>query len=232
MYPEICKIGPFTIYSYGVMLALGFMVSIYLAGNEAVKEKLSRDLVFNFAFVALVSGVFGARIFYVVEHFGFYSQNPLEIIMFNHGGLSWFGGLFLGIISSIAYLRIQGVPVYKIFDLITPFLALSQAFGRLGCFLNGCCFGNGLFLIPVQIYSSFFLILIFIVLRILQSHPHRAGAIFYSYLMLYSTKRFFMEFWRQDNPNILWDLSLFQIISILVFAVASVKILLLRKNNP
>ena len=185
MHPTICTIGPLTIYSYGFMLAWAFALSMSLAGFRAKKENIDPEIVFNFSFFVLIAGILGARIFYVIEHFDFYRSNPLEIIMLQHGGLSFFGGLFLGTISGIAYLKVKKIGIYKILDLIAPFAALAQAIGRIGCFLNGCCGGKEDALIPVQLAASMLLILIFIILRFLQDRPHKAGQVFYSYLFLY-----------------------------------------------
>jgi len=242
MFPEICKIGPFTIYSYGLMLALAFIISSWLASVQAKKENVSSQMIFNFSFLILVSGILGARLFYIIENINYYIQNPLETIMFQHGGLSWFGGLISGILSAVIYLKKHKLAIYKILDLIVPFVALAQAIGRIGCLLNGCCFGRvsdaGLYfpvhkgiLIPTQLYSSILLIFIYIILRFLQEHSHRQGEVFYAYLLLYSIKRFLIEFWRADNPIIFFGLTLFQLLSILIFAIAAAKIFLMKKST-
>jgi len=233
MYPEICKIGPFTVYSYGLMLVLAFLVSSKLASIKARAEHLSQDTILNFAFIVFLCGIIGSRLFYVIENAKFYIKNPVDIIKLQEGGLSWFGGLALGGIAGFTYLKNRKLPIYKVLDLIAPFAALGQAIGRIGCLLNGCCFGkasefgiyfpvHGLVLIPTQLYSSLALIFIFIVLRFLQDRPHRQGGIFYAYLLLYSLKRFFIELWRADATEIFLGLTLFQVISILVFFFACI----------
>lgn len=235
MYPIICKIGPFTVYAYGLSLALAFFIASALACRQAEKAGLSQEKVFNFTFLVFIAGVVGSRIFYVVENIGYYAKEPLEIIMLQHGGLSWFGGLISGVLAGVIYLRNKNLVIYKVLDLIVPFVALGQAIGRIGCLLNGCCFGKesqfGIFfslqnrvLIPTQLYSALLLIAIFLILRYLQDKPHRDSQIFYTYLLLYSAKRFFIEFWRADNEIILFGLTLFQIISILIFCFAYARI--------
>lgn len=242
MYPEICKIGPFTIYSYGVMLVFAFIVGAVLSALRAKKENINPDTIFNLCFIVFISGVIGARIFYVIEHIGDYINNPLEIIMFQHGGLSWFGGLIMGLISGLLYLKNKNLNVYKVLDLIAPFAALAQAIGRIGCLLNGCCFGKeysyGIYfpvhnavLIPIQIYSSILLIFIFIILRFVQDRPHKTGQIFLLYLLLYSLKRFFIEFWRSDNEIISFGLTLFQILCIIIFVLSAYKLIKLAKSK-
>lgn len=236
MHPVICTIGPFTVYSYGLMLVLAFVVVVTLAKKEALRRNIDPAMVFDFCFVVLLSGVIGARIFYVLENIKDYIKHPLEIILLHHGGLSWFGGLFLASLCGIIYLRIKKQSVYEMLDLIVPFLALGQAIGRIGCLLNGCCCGKisecGIYfpahqeiLIPAQIYSSLALVAIFFILRLLQNRPHWKGQIFFAYLLLYSAKRFFIEFWRSDNPVIFAGLTLFQIISIIIFLFALLKVI-------
>ncbi|MFA5063496.1 MAG: prolipoprotein diacylglyceryl transferase [Candidatus Omnitrophota bacterium] len=231
MHPEICKIGPLTVYSYGLMLVIGFIVSTLLASAQAKREGIDPDVIFNLCFTVFIFGIIGARIFYVFSNFDYYLHNPLEIIMLQKGGLAWFGGLILGTFSGIFYLRLKKLSVYRIADLLVPFVALAQSIGRIGCFLNGCCYGKesafGIYspafdavLIPTQLYSSLLLVFIFIFLRFLQTRPHKTGTIFFTYLLLYSSKRFFIEFWRGDSPALAFGLTLFQFISITIFLIA------------
>ncbi len=239
MHPIICKIGLFTVYSYGLTLVLAFLLCVQLATFQAKKQNIEPAIVSNFLFLVFVFGIIGARSFYVIENLSYYIRKPLEIILFSHGGLSWFGGLFLSIFAGTIYLRKKRESVYKIFDLIVPFIALGQAMGRIGCLLNGCCFGKpskfGIYspicesiLIPTQIYSSLSLIFIFIILRFLQDKPYKKSEIFFAYLLLYSTKRFFIEFWRAEAEGIFLGLTLFQIISIVIFCFSLFKYIRLR----
>ncbi len=242
MHPTICQIGPFTIYSYGLMLVIAFLVSLALLIQQAEREKVDTDIIFNFAFLVFLSGIIGARIFYVAQNASYYLENPLEMIMLQRGGLSWFGGLIFGSASGVAYLKIKNVPVFKALDLIAPFVALGQAIGRIGCLLNGCCFGKasefGLYfrvhnavLIPTQAYSSLALIAIFIILRFLQDRSHKTGEIFFMYLVLYALKRFFIEFWRADNEIIFLGLTLFQLMSLAVFLFALTILFSIKKSK-
>jgi phosphatidylglycerol:prolipoprotein diacylglycerol transferase len=241
MYPKICSIGPFTVYSYGLMLVLAFLVSSRLACMQAKRQNINPETIFNLSFIIFISGVIGARLFYIIENIDYYIKNPFEIIMLQYGGLSWFGGLLLGAFVGILYLKRKKIPVYKILDLVIPFVALGQAIGRIGCLLNGCCFGKesnfGIYfashqkiLIPTQAHSSLILIFIFVFLRFLQDKPHKDGEIFFAYLILYSIKRFFIEFWRADNPVIFSGLTLFQILSIVIFFLALIKLIVIEKS--
>lgn len=240
MYPIICTLGPFNIYSYGLMLAIAFMAGSALAVSQAKREDMNPDIVFNFCFLVFISGIMGARLLYVIENLSYYLKSPFEVIMLTRGGLSWFGGFTSAVLTGVIYLKIKRLLIYKVLDLMCPFVALGQAIGRVGCLLNGCCYGKiskfGIYfevhksvLIPTQIYSSLALLLIFIILRLLQDRPHKEGRIFFSYLLLYSMARFSIEFWRADNEIIFFGMTLFQLISIAIFCIAASGILLIRK---
>jgi len=224
------------------MLVIAFIVSSALAGARAKKENINPDMIFNLLFTGFIFGIVGARLFYVIDNISYYSKNPHEIIMFQHGGLSWFGGLILGVISALVYLKSKKVSILRTLDLIIPFVALAEAIGRIGCLLNGCCYGKvsekfGIYfdvhqqvLIPTQAYSSLSLIIIFIGLRFLQEKPHRLGEIFCAYLLLYSIKRFIIEYWRADNPIVFSCLTLFQILSMAMFITAIVMLVIIKKS--
>jgi len=245
MLPEICHIGPFTIYSYGLMLVLAFFVCAYLAALQAKKEQMDREGIYNLCFYCFIFGIIGSRVFYVLINARFYLHNPLEIIMLQHGGMAWFGGLIFGTSGAILFIKKHKMNLFRSLDLLAPFIALAQAIGRIGCLLNGCCFGreskfglyfkvSGQILIPTQLYSSLLLLLIFITLRLKQDTKHLPGEIFCGYLFLYSLKRFFIEFLRNDSPRIFYGLTLFQILclAMLFLSLAMfVKLLVIKKNK-
>lgn len=214
------------------MIAVAFLVNSYLAAQKAKEQAMNPEYIFNLAFVILISGIVGARLLYVISNIDYYLANPSEIVMLQRGGMSWFGSLFLGALGAVIYLRRKRLNIYEMLDLIIPFVALGQAIGRIGCLLNGCCYGEvsryGLYfsvhdavLIPTQMYSSLSLILIFFILRILQERQHKKGDILSAYLALYSIKRFIMEYLRADNEVIFFGLTPFQLTSIalLLFAI-------------
>ncbi len=242
MHPVICKIGPFAIYSYGLMLAVAFLVSLALIREQAGKKGFDFNLIFNLAFVAFVFGLIGARVFYIGQNMRYYWDNPLEMIMLQHGGMSWFGGLISGIWAGYIFLKKRKIPIYPIMDFIAPYVALSQAIGRIGCLLNGCCYGKhseyGIYfpvhdavLLPTQVYSSLIMVVIFILLRLMQDSPHKQGQIFFLYLALYSTKRFFIEFLRDDNAPIFYGLTLFQLLSIVIFLLSIIKLVQISRRK-
>ncbi|MEW5758202.1 MAG: prolipoprotein diacylglyceryl transferase [Candidatus Omnitrophota bacterium] len=242
MYPILFNFGPITIYSYGAMVALGFFMAVFFAEKQASKFDIPKEFIYDIGFWVIISGVLGARVFYVLEHLKEYLASPLEIFMLNHGGLSFFGGLFAGILAAIVLIRRKKFSVLKIFDFSVPFVAIAQAIGRIGCFLNGCCYGKaslkyGIFFpnlnywaIPTQIYSVFYLTILFLFLRYLQTKKLALGCVFYTYLTLYSAGRFIIEFFRADNPVVFHGLTLFQVISIGVFIMAGIFLFKCKKS--
>lgn len=144
MYPELFEI-PFThltIKSYGLMMVIGFMAAVF------VIRRLSRDitpdpqLITNAALYTLIAGVVGARLFYVVHYFGKFKGDFLSVFAIWHGGLELLGGVVLAILVVFFYLQRHKLPIRRYLDVLAIGLMLALAFGRVGCFLNGCCFGK------------------------------------------------------------------------------------------
>jgi len=211
MCPIFIQVGPVTLYSYGLMVAVGFLVALALVGRHAVKEGLDRTKIQGVGLAGLVGGLLGARAGYVALHWRFFQSNPMEIVRLDHGGLVFFGGLLVGVFSGLWTARRVELPLWKTLDLMVPPLILAHAIGRLGCFLNGCCYGkpssvswavafpmDGILRHPTQLYEAFFLSLLFLALLRLESRRPLAGTVFLSYGVLYGTWRFFVEFLRSD----------------------------------
>lgn len=187
MYPTIGHIGPVTIYSFGLMLAIAVMVCSFLLSRDASKVGISQETIFDLVFWVILGGIVGARIFFILLNIPDFSTDPKQIIMIPNGGLAWQGGLVLGCLAGILYVRKKKLSLSMILDLAAPYLALGQAIGRIGCFLNGCCYGRpvawGIYfpvhsnhLHPTQIYDVVMLLGVFFVLKYLQkvfSSPRR-----------------------------------------------------------
>lgn len=237
MFPVIAKIGPFYIYSYGLMVAIGFAAATLLAYKHADESGINKERVIDLGIVMLIGGIVGARIVYIALNFKYYMANPLEIVNLTKGGLVWYGAFIAGLIISVWFLKINKISFWTAADLFAPYIALAQAFGRIGCLLNGCCYGSvvppGFMLgltfhgesvarYPTQIMSATALFAIFIILRIWQRKRHFLGEIFLGYGLLYSIKRFIIEFLRGDYPKILLGLTISQLVSLAIFTVSTV----------
>ncbi len=240
MHPILFKIGSITIYSYGVMIALAVLVCAWALSKDAKTYKISSDVIFDLMFWTVAWGMLGARIFYVFLYWDYFKQNLLEIIMIQHGGLAWQGGLVGGLGAGIWFVHRKKLPLRFTLDLVAPYVALGQAIGRIGCFLNGCCYGRpaawGIYfpvhqakLIPTQLFEAGGLFLAFLILKYVQTKPHRVGMIFILYLWLGAIERFIVEFFRADHDNLWFGLSLFQYTSLVIFIVGLVLLRRFRK---
>jgi len=214
-----------TIHSYGLMLAIAVVICTLLLARDALKANIKVDIVFDFVFWSVIGGIIGARLFYIYLNYPFFAKNPQEIIMIQNGGLAWQGGLVLGFITSVMFIKAKKLPVPKMLDFFAPYLALGQSIGRIGCFLNGCCFGRevdwGIFfpihdatLHPTQLYLSGGYFLMFVMLKRYQRSSENSGFVFALYLILASSLRFGVEFFRADHEAFLLGLSIFQFVSI------------------
>ncbi|MEA3493006.1 MAG: prolipoprotein diacylglyceryl transferase [Candidatus Margulisiibacteriota bacterium] len=217
MYPILFKIGPLSIHSYGVMVAIAFLVgifvSIYYAKKAGIKEQVIPDL----AIYVIIVAIAGARFFYVAGQWHQYKNNLIEIFMVQKGGLVFLGGFLLALITVVFYAKRKGIPLLKLFDILAPGAALGYAIGRIGCFLNGCCFGvptdlpYGIkfppgalaysyfpdkYLHPTQLLSSGSMLLAFMILALLYAHKKFDGYIFFWGIIFYSVYRFLVEFLR------------------------------------
>ncbi len=257
MHPIIFRWGPLTLYSYGLMVALGFLAAMAVALRRARRTGLDPQVIQNTAFIALVAGILGARLAYVLLNWELFRADPMEILRLDHGGLVFYGGLAAGVAGGIVYLRARSLAILPTVDLLIPPLVLAHAIGRIGCFLNGCCYGRptslpwavsfpleGIPRHPTQLYESGFLLLLFLVLtrlwsivcrpssidrRLTNDDRRTPGAVLLTYGLAYGTWRFFIEFLRADNPIFAWGLTVFQLSSL--FLALSCGALLLARSK-
>jgi phosphatidylglycerol:prolipoprotein diacylglycerol transferase len=217
------------------MVALGFAAGVFLIYLRAKEFGVDKNKAVDLFIIILLCGVIGGRALYVISNPAYYMTNPLAAINLSEGGLVWYGAFTLGLFAAALYMSVNRMRFWNVMDMASPYIALGQAFGRIGCLLNGCCYGiaapdgfplgvvfpgSAVVRYPAQIYSSLALILIFVILRLWQDKRRFEGEVFLGYLMLYSCKRFLIEFLRGDNPRILLNLTQAQMMSITVFLIA------------
>ncbi len=143
MLPELLTL-PYlniSIKSYGLMMVVGFLVAVSLARWRSARLKENPEHITSFALWALILGVIGARLFYVIHHWPLFRDDPLSAFHVWKGGLEFLGGFILAVLVLIFYFKVKRKSVFRFMDILAPSLALGLAIGRLGCFLNGCCFG-------------------------------------------------------------------------------------------
>jgi len=237
MHPILFQVGPLTLYSYGAMMVLAFVTATWLAARAArglspALRAIAAEQLLDFSSLSLVGGLVGARLLFVSLHWDEFSSDPLDILAVWHGGLVWYGGFLGGLLAGSLYVRAQRLEFLRVLDQFIPFLTLGHAIGRVGCLLNGCCYGKptdawcGLVfpgqdvaVFPTQLLESLGLLLLFLVLRALQrpgllQYP---GRVFGAYLAGYAALRFALEFTRGDQAPWWMGLTLQQVISIAVF---------------
>ena len=273
MHPDIVSLGPFHIRSYGLMLALGFFSGIILAARRAKKTGESPDHIYNIAVWGVIFSLIGARLSYVITHYSeFRAPEETSGIMrmlvemrnmfwpvgsdgqVGISGLIYYGGLILATAAAVVYIRSHRLNLPKYLDILAPSIPLGEAFTRIGCFLNGCCFGGptdsvfgvvfpdscaagsifeGQTIHPTQLYNSFAALLIMGLILWLERYKRFDGYSATLFFMLYPVARFFTDFFRYYETEMKIDgLSLNQILSVMVFiAASSVFIYLVRTSG-
>ncbi|MDP8298980.1 MAG: prolipoprotein diacylglyceryl transferase [Candidatus Tantalella remota] len=212
MHRIILQMGPITLYSYGLFVAIAFFVCTMMILRGARGVGLAREKVFDCMIAMLAGGLAGGRLLFVAINWEQFSAAPVRIFMLHEGGLAFQGAFVGGALAVILVARIRRLPIWPLADLIAPYITLGQALGRIGCFLNGCCYGRvttcgvgvvfpteTVMRIPTQVYSTLALTFIFTVLLIAREKKKFQGQVFCLYLMLYSVFRFIMDIFRGDE---------------------------------
>ncbi len=217
MHPILVRFGDFTVHTYGVLLALGFLLAVFLAREEGRRAGIDPDVMLDLSFYLLVGALLGSRLFYVLTNWPEFAENPIDVVKFWRGGLVFYGGLIFAFLIGTWYVRKYHLPFQKMADVAAPSIALGQALGRLGCFSAGCCYGKpttafwavtfrdpdslaplGVPLHPAQLYESAATFGIFLALIAMRRWERFQGRLLWYYLLFYSTARFIIEFYRGD----------------------------------
>ena len=253
MHPILIRLGPLTIHTYGFLIAVGFLVGIWLAVLQARKEGISSDRIVDLSFYILLAAIIGSRLFFILVNYGHYLKNPADIIKIWEGGLVFYGGVLLAVPTAIWYVKKHRMGFWSTADIFAPSIAVGHVFGRLGCLAAGCCFGKtaqllpwgivfsdpdclaptNVLLHPTQLYESAGELANFLILITLRRYKSFNGQLFMTYLLLYSVLRFIVEFFRGDVGRgfFIDGLSVSQGISILMFLGAAAGLLVLKSRN-
>lgn len=235
MHNEIFTIGKITIYGYGLMIAIGFMAAVLIGMYRAKKKGMSQEAVLDIAIFGILFGFLGGKILYVIVEWKRFIEHPWSVL--GSSGFVVYGGIIAGVLAGYIYSRIKKISFLKYFDLIMPEISIAQGFGRIGCFLAGCCYGaqtdswlgvvfpegslapSGVKLLPTQLFMSAGDFLIAIAL-ILYSRKNKVdGNVGAGYLILYGIGRFVIEFFRNDSRGSVGALSTSQFISIFIVII-------------
>jgi phosphatidylglycerol:prolipoprotein diacylglycerol transferase len=220
MIPTLFEIGPFRVHIYGVMLAISFLIGSMWATRAAARRGIPGERVLTLIFWILVSSIVGARLHFVLGHPDSYGHS-LDLFRLWEGGLTLYGGLVAALLVSFLYLRIQHIAILPVTDAAAPALALGEAVTRIGCFLNGCCFGRacegplcvhyppdsyaaaalpGAAVYPSQLFLSAAMLLLFVVLWRVDRRLPPAGIVLGLYLFGQGVARYAIDFSRYYEP--------------------------------
>lgn len=262
MYPEIFHIGSFPVRAYGLMLAISFILGVLYIKRVVERDKKPFEPYLTIATLMILGGVIGARLFYIVFHLeefaGHWSAviNPFHEGQFGIAGLNLYGGVLIALAATLWYCRRTKLSVLETFDYFSPTLGLGLAVTRIGCFLNGCCFGvptslpwgikfpdgsipdfvfHGQHLHPTQLYSSLYGLLLFVFLNWMLPRKKFAGQLVAFLFMAEATFRFLIEDIRYYESEMKFELgggtvTYNQVISVALF-VAGLAIFAVQRRR-
>jgi phosphatidylglycerol:prolipoprotein diacylglycerol transferase len=232
VYPFLVEIGPLRIPSFGVMVTIGFLISLFVLRRELIRKTFDPALAESLAVAAMVGGMIGAKVYFIFEAFSYFVEDPIHII-FSGAGFTFYGGLIGGAVGVFYVIYRRQLPVLPITDAVALILPLGYAIGRIGCQLAGdgdygtptdlpwgMAYPNGIVptldrVHPTPVYETLQSLAIFGILLKLRNTLIQPGQLLCISLILTGIARFWVEFFR-INPDVLWGLSDAQIFSILM----------------
>src|SRR6185295_19296401 len=230
MYPILFRIWNFPVNTYGVFLAVGFLVAIYVTVKLGVRDGLPKKRLYDLCLWLLLSSLVGSKLLMLFTE-PEYRQNPrlLFSLDFLRSGGVFYGGLIGAVLAGFFLMRRWKLPWWKTADACAPGIALGNFFGRQGCFSAGCCWGKpttlpwgvqfteagheitgvptGVHLHPTQLYESFVMLAVFFFLLWLHKKKKFNGQVILAYVVIYATVRFLIEFVRDDPRGDIWGLT-------------------------
>jgi phosphatidylglycerol---prolipoprotein diacylglyceryl transferase len=255
MYPILFEIGNWPVYTYGVLLAVAYLVALQLAVARARKWGLNAARVMDLGIYLIIAALVGAKLMLVVVDFSYFREHPREILSLARAAGVFYGGLIVAVPVGLWLGRRYGLPMWTTADLFAPGIALGHIIGRLGCLLAGCCYGRetdlpwgitftnpvaaanagtplGRPLHPTQLYDAGaeLLILVFLLAFERRGRPY-PGRTFWLYMLLYAISRFIVEIFRGDPRGVIMGLSTSQFLSVLIVPLSIVMLLRLRGGS-
>lgn len=237
MRPVLFKIFGINIYGYGTMITIGILFALMLLMKRGKEKNYDDNMLLDMSIGTIIAGILGGKILYIITDFQYIKDNPQVIIKEFGSGFVIYGAIIGGIIGIIAYCKIKKWKILDVMDLTIPSVALAQGFGRIGCFLAGCCYGKptnlcigvtfkeSLFapsfikLHPTQIYSSIFDFSLALFLLWYDKKKRKSGRVFSMYIIIYSIGRFIVEYLRNDPRGNVGMFSTSQFIAIFTLII-------------
>lgn len=215
MYPTLFEIGNFKLHTYGAMIIIAFLAAYALARKRAPGFGVPPAKLLDISLWTLFAGVIGARLVYIGQHWGYYSENRHELFSLQFQGLTSFGGLIFGGLVFLLLVRRQGWDLRRMIDLVMPSYILGHAIGRIGCLLNACCHGGPTDLPwgvhqhglegphhPAQAYDTLMNLVVLGVMLKVEPRLARPGMLAGLGLALHGVTRFIYEFWRAGHSSV------------------------------
>jgi phosphatidylglycerol:prolipoprotein diacylglycerol transferase len=222
VFPRLIQIGSFYLPTYGVILAIAYLVGIWMLRRKARAEGLPEQKIFDFSLYVLAAAILGAKALLVIVEWRRYAANPASLVEVLRSGGVFYGGLIAATAVGIWYMKRHRLPAWKVADMGAPSIALGEAIGRWGCFAAGCCYGRptdgplsvvftdpfahdavgtplNVPLHPSQIYLSVNAFLIFLILQWAYRRRTFDGEVFWLYVLLYAITRGLIENFRGDS---------------------------------
>jgi phosphatidylglycerol---prolipoprotein diacylglyceryl transferase len=251
MYPVLVQLGTFELRSYGVIVALSFLLGLWLSTKEARRNGIDPVLVQDFALYALLGGIIGARLYFVIfSSPAYFLQKPWEIIAVWHGGLGIIGALVGGFLTALWFCRKKALSFWRFADTLAPGVALGQPAGVLACLLNGDSYGKpaevawaitytdpramaplNIPLHPVEIYEMAAYFLVFLLVWQTREKYRTGGFAFLTYLAGYGAARFSVEFFRGSPAIFAWDIPAAQVFGVALILVSIAGFYLLGRGR-
>lgn len=252
MEPILFEFGPVTVYTYGLLVATGFLAGIGWAARLAKREGMDPQAVYDTGFWIIFSAIVGSRIFYILMNYEHFLQNPLGIFKLWEGGLVFYGGLFGACVAVAICVKRYNLDLWKFADVAAPGAALGHSIGRLGCLFAGCCYGlqtdvpwaitfydvhsiapTGVPLHPTQLYSAANEFTLFILLTLMRPHRKFYGQVWWLWVGMYAIGRSIVEIYRGDPRGALLDglVSTSQIVAAVAFTIAVIFYFRNRSNK-
>lgn len=237
MHPEFLKIGGFVIYWYGVLVAVAVFVCSLLVQNNAYKRGYSPELISRVIFWTVIWGIIGGRLLHILVQAPYYYRHPQEILSIRNGGLAIEGAVIVALLFLCIYSNIRRFNLLEILDIIALSVPLGEALGRIGCFLNGCCYGKPTeFFLgvkfphlsekvhPTQLYYTVVYIALFFILRMLYRRQVKTGIVFSTYILGFALIRYIIDIFRGDLPRSGLGLYPTQTIGIVLFIIGALSL--------
>ena len=256
MYPELFSIGAVTVYSYGVLLAVSYLVGLRLAMQRAKNWGLDANRVLDLGIYIIIAALIGAKLLLLVVDFDQFRDSPASLLSLARSGGVFYGGLILAVLVAFWYISRHNLPFWTTCDVFAPGIALGHVTGRLGCFAAGCCYGRptelpwgitfhnplaaanvgtplGVPLHPTQLYEAGAELVILAVLLTTERRGRQfSGRTFWLYMLLYAISRFAIEFYRGDPRGEMFGLSTSQVISLVLAPLSVVMLAWLSRQGP